>query len=63
MRRIVFLPDKPIDRPGDLFLDLVRELGLENYEIDAEPAGADFVAFIGKERAERQLGHRPKTGP
>ncbi|MHC4974197.1 MAG: TrmH family RNA methyltransferase [Planctomycetota bacterium] len=63
MRQIVFLPDKPIDRPGDLFSDLVRELGLHDYEIDAEPAGADFVAFIGKERAEHQLGHRPKTGP
>lgn len=63
MRRIVFLPDKPIDRPGDLFFDLVRALGLENFEIDAKPGGADFVAFIGKERAERQLGHRPKTGP
>jgi len=63
MRRIVFLPDKPIDRPGDLFFDLVHELGLKNYEIDAKPAGADFVAFIGKERAEHQLGHRPKTGP
>ena len=63
MRRIVFLPDRPIDRPGDLFHDLVHELGLKNYEIDAEPAGADFVAFIGKERAERRLGYRPKTGP
>jgi tRNA(Leu) C34 or U34 (ribose-2'-O)-methylase TrmL len=63
VRRIVFLPDKPIDRPGDLFHDLVRELGLKNYEVDAQIAGADFVAFIGKERAEQRLGRRPKTGP
>ena len=63
MRRVVFLPDKPLDRPGDLFADLVRDLGLVDYEIDTEPAGADFVAFIGKERAEHQLGRRPKTGP
>jgi tRNA G18 (ribose-2'-O)-methylase SpoU len=41
----------------------VHELGLENWEVDADLAGADFVAFIGKERAERRLGHRPKTGP
>lgn len=63
MSQVVFLPDKPIDRPGDLFFDLVRQLGLQDYAIDAEPAGAEFVAFIGKERAEHHLGRRPKTGP
>ncbi|MHC4338666.1 MAG: TrmH family RNA methyltransferase [Planctomycetota bacterium] len=63
MKRIVFYPDKPVDRPGDLFRHLVEELGLDNFEIDGDPKGADFVAFIGKERAEERFGRRLKAGP
>ena len=62
MGRIVFLPDKPVDRPGDLFAELVKKLGLSGFEIDGDPAGAGFVAFVGKERAERQFGRGLKTG-
>jgi tRNA(Leu) C34 or U34 (ribose-2'-O)-methylase TrmL len=60
--RIVFLPDRPVDREGDLFSRLVAELGLTGYEIDGDPATADFVAYIGRERAARDLGLRVKTG-
>ena len=62
MKRVVFLPDRPVDRDGDLFFELVKELGLEHYEVDGAVADADFVAYIGKERAEAALGKRPKTG-
>ena len=62
MKRIVFLPDRPPDREGDLFFDLVRQLGLENFEIDGDPEAADFVAYVGRERAEKALGRRAKTG-
>jgi len=62
--RVVFLPDKPVDRPGDLFRALVDELELAgtDYAIDGDPEDADFVAFIGRERAEAHLGRRVKTG-
>ncbi|MFI5401557.1 MAG: TrmH family RNA methyltransferase [Planctomycetota bacterium] len=60
--RIVFLPDRPVDREGDLFSRLVSDLGLADYEIDGNPAKADFVAYIGRERATKDLGHRVKTG-
>ena len=63
MKRIIFLPDRPVDRPGDLFRVLARELGLTDYEIDGDPEGADFVAFIGKERAEERFGPGLKAGP
>jgi tRNA(Leu) C34 or U34 (ribose-2'-O)-methylase TrmL len=63
MKRVVFCPDRPVDRPGDLFRDLVKDLGLEHFEIDGDPEGADFVAFIGKERAEKQFGAGLKAGP
>ncbi|HEX5135381.1 MAG TPA: TrmH family RNA methyltransferase [Planctomycetota bacterium] len=60
--RIVFLPDRPVDREGDLFSRVVEELGLTDYEIDGDPATADFVAYIGRERASTALGRRVKTG-
>ncbi len=60
--RIVFLPDRPVDREGDLFARLVAELGLTGFEIDGDPAKADFVAYIGRERATKDLGRRVKTG-
>jgi tRNA(Leu) C34 or U34 (ribose-2'-O)-methylase TrmL len=62
LKRVVFLPDRPVDRPGDLFRDLVRALGLDAVEVDADPRGADFVAFVGRERAMEHLGRRVKTG-
>lgn len=60
--RIVFLPDRAVDREGDLFPRLVAELELTHYEIDGDPATADFVAYVGRERASRDLGRRVKTG-
>ena len=64
MTRVVFYPDRDPDRPGDLFRELVAELELEGlFEIDGDPADADYVAFIGRERAEVQFGRRLKTGP
>lgn len=62
MKRIVFVPDRPVDRPGDLFFTLVKELGLENYEIDGDPETADFVAFIGRRRAAGHFGRKVKSG-
>lgn len=62
MTHVVFLPDRPVDREGDLFRDLVRQLGIEDYEIDGDPRAADIVAYVGRERAERDLGRRVKTG-
>jgi len=62
MPRIVFLPDRPVDREGDLFSRLVEDLGLTDYEIEGDPAMADFVAYIGRERASNDLGRRVKTG-
>ncbi|MHC4550061.1 MAG: TrmH family RNA methyltransferase [Planctomycetota bacterium] len=62
MTRIVFLPDRPLDRPGDLFRRLVADLGLADFEIDGDPSTAEFIAYVGKERAEKDLGHRVKTG-
>jgi tRNA(Leu) C34 or U34 (ribose-2'-O)-methylase TrmL len=60
--RIVFLPDRPVDREGDLFSRLVADLGLGDFEIDGDPATADFVAYVGRERASKDLGRRVKTG-
>lgn len=62
MTRVVFLPDRPVDRAGDLFADLVAELGLDDYEIDGDAAAADFVAYIGRERAAAHFGRKVKTG-
>ncbi|MHC4959118.1 MAG: TrmH family RNA methyltransferase [Planctomycetota bacterium] len=62
-RRVVFLPDRDVDRDGDLFRELVKELGIEAYEVDGDRDGADFVAYVGKERASRDLGERVRTGP
>lgn len=60
--RIVFLPDRPVDRDGDLFRRLVAALGLTDFEIDGDRTKADFVAYVGRERASRDLGRRVKTG-
>lgn len=60
--RVVFLPDRPVDREGDLFPRLVAELGISGYEIDGDPATADFVAYVGRERAAKDLGRKVKTG-
>jgi tRNA(Leu) C34 or U34 (ribose-2'-O)-methylase TrmL len=60
--KVVFLPDRPVDREGDLFRKLVAELGLADFEIDGDPAKADFVAYVGRERASEALGRRVKTG-
>ena len=62
MPRVVFLPDTPVDEDGNLFRALVEELELDDFAVDAEHAGAAFVAFVGKERAEKHLGRRVKTG-
>lgn len=61
--KVVFLPDRDVDRPGDLFRALVSELGLADYAVDGDVAGADFVAFIGRERAEAHFGRKVKSGP
>lgn len=62
MARIVFFPDMPVTDDGDLFPSLVEELGLDDYAVDADEAGAAFIAFVGKERAEKRLGRRVTTG-
>jgi len=61
--RVVFLPDRPVDREGDLFYPLVRELGLTDFEVEGDAASADFVAYVGRERAAQALGRRVKAGP
>ena len=61
MKRIVFLPDRPVDADGDLFRSLVQKLGLANFEIDGDPDAADFVAYIGRERATERFG-KVRTG-
>jgi tRNA(Leu) C34 or U34 (ribose-2'-O)-methylase TrmL len=61
-KKVVFLPDRPVDREGDLFRRLVAELGLLDFEIDGDPAKADFVAYVGRERAAKDLGRPVKTG-
>lgn len=63
MKRIVFLPDRPVDRDGDLFQSMVGSLGLENWVVDEEPLPADIVAYVGRERASAKFGERVKTGP
>jgi len=63
LKRVVFLPDRPVDREGDLFRALIAELGIEGFELDGDPQGADFVVFVGKERAREALGRPVKTGP
>jgi tRNA(Leu) C34 or U34 (ribose-2'-O)-methylase TrmL len=62
VKRIVFYPDRPVDRAGDIFFDLVAELGLKNFEVDGDAGDADYVAYVGKERAQKELGRRLKTG-
>ena len=44
MKRIVFLPDRPVDREGDLFFALVAQLGLTDWVIDEAPLPDDVVA-------------------
>jgi len=63
LKRIVFLPDRPVDATGDLFGDLVRKLGLSGFEIDGDPGDAEVVAFVGKRRAEEFYGRKVRTGP
>ena len=60
--RIVFLPDRSVDAEGDIFYSLVERLGIEQFEIDTNPEGADFVAFVGRERARELWGKEIKTG-
>ncbi|MEM8883047.1 MAG: TrmH family RNA methyltransferase [Planctomycetota bacterium] len=60
MKRVVFRPDRPVDREGDLFPALVAKLGLTDWTIDGE---GEIVAYIGRERASADLGERVKTGP
>jgi len=63
MKRIVFLPDRPVDREGDLFFALVRDLGLDTWVLDEEAGPDDIVAYVGRERASARFGERVKTGP
>ncbi|MHC4953690.1 MAG: TrmH family RNA methyltransferase [Planctomycetota bacterium] len=63
MRRIVFIPDRPVDRPGDLFATLVEDLGLTDWVIGEEPRPGDIVAYVGRETASREFGRRVRTGP
>ncbi len=63
MKRVVFYPDRSVDREGDIFFALLAELGIEEFEIDGDPAGADFVVYVGKERAREALGRAVKSGP
>jgi tRNA(Leu) C34 or U34 (ribose-2'-O)-methylase TrmL len=63
LKRVVFYPDRPVDREGDLFFALLAELGIDEFEIEGDPAGADFVVFVGKERAREALGRAVKSGP
>jgi len=61
--RVVFFPDRPIDRDGDLFLALVARLGLTDWAVDEEPQPGDWVAYVGKERASERYGRRMRSGP
>ncbi len=63
MKRVVFLPDRPLDAKGDLFGELASKLGLEGYEIDGDPGSAEVVAYVGKRRAEEFYGKPVRTGP
>ncbi|MHC4849687.1 MAG: TrmH family RNA methyltransferase [Planctomycetota bacterium] len=63
MKRIVFRPDRPVDREGDLFRALVAKLEFENWVIDEEPQDGDLIAYVGRERASAEHGARVKTGP
>jgi len=63
LKRVVFLPDRPVDREGDLFHDVVNELGLDALaDVEGDPEGADFVAFVGRERARAALGRDVRSG-
>jgi tRNA(Leu) C34 or U34 (ribose-2'-O)-methylase TrmL len=63
VKRIVFRPDRPVDREGDLFTALVERLELRNWVIDEQPREGDIVAYIGRERASEDYGERVKAGP
>jgi tRNA G18 (ribose-2'-O)-methylase SpoU len=63
MKRIVFRPDRPVDRDGDLFGALVAKLELAHWVIDEEPQEGDVIAYVGRERASTRYGTRVKTGP
>jgi tRNA(Leu) C34 or U34 (ribose-2'-O)-methylase TrmL len=64
MPTIVFLPDEPVDRPGDLFADWVGRLGLDGvrFSVEGDVSSADFVAFVGRRRAKERLGRRVSSG-
>jgi len=61
--RIAFWFDRPPDREGDLFFELVARLGIDDYAIEGDAAQAEYVAFVGRNRATERFGARPKTGP
>jgi len=60
--RVLFLPDTPVDQPGDCFRALVARLGLEDFALEGEEAGAACVAFVGTRRAEERFGRGVKCG-
>ena len=62
MRRVVFLPDRPVDREGDLFYALVAQLGLTDWVIDADPGHGDLVAYVGKGEERRRIDEHPSSG-
>ncbi len=62
MARVLFLPDTPVDQPGDCFRALVARLGLEDFALEGEEAGAACVAFVGTRRAEERFGRGVKCG-
>jgi len=63
LRRIVFRPDRPVDREGDLFEALVAKLGLDHWAVDEAPEEGDWIAYVGRERASEDYGRRVRTGP
>jgi len=64
MPTIVYLPDEPVDRPGDRFAGLTRALGLDAlpHAVDGDPRDADFVVFVGRSRAAEFLGRKVSSG-
>ena len=60
IKKIVFCPDRPVDREGDLFHAMIAKLELTEWTIEGE---GDIIAYIGKERASAEYGTRVKTGP
>lgn len=66
--RILFLPDLPVDGEGDRFRPLLERLGLAGLDWRVEGPGegsgenADYIAFLGRERAEARLGGDVRMG-